>query len=67
MKLAGIKGGDVVRCDVRGDRFWALALTVNKGSVVIASLIDGRPIPALKVSSRQVIGHWSRRAGSVEL
>ncbi len=64
MSLAGIREGDIVYCDVRGDRFYALAKDgAIQGKVPIFSL-TGRPIPALRVSARQVIGHWRRSKAS---
>jgi hypothetical protein len=64
MSLAGIRGGDVLRCDVRGDRFYALAKAqAVEGKVPIESL-TGRPIPALRVTARQVVGHWRKSKAS---
>ncbi len=64
MSLAGVRAGDVLCCDVRGDRFYALAkAAAAEGKVPIASL-TGRPIPALRVSARQVIGHWRKSKAS---
>jgi hypothetical protein len=64
MSLAGIRAGDVLCCDVRGDRFYAVAkAAATEGRVPIASL-TGRPIPALRVSARQVVGHWRKSKAS---
>jgi len=64
MSLAGVRASDVLCCDVRGDRFYALArAAAAEGKVPIASL-TGRPIPALRVSARQVIGHWRKSKAS---
>ncbi|MGA8746707.1 MAG: hypothetical protein WB507_12735 [Solirubrobacterales bacterium] len=60
LNLAGIREGDILCCDVRGDRFYALVRgRASEGRVPISSLIS-RPIPALRVTARQVIGHWRR-------
>jgi hypothetical protein len=64
MSLAGIREGDIVFCDVRGDRFYAAARgRAYEGKVPIVSL-TGRPIPALRVTARQVIGHWRKSKSS---
>ncbi len=64
MNLGGVREGDVLCCDVRGDRFYALAkAAAAEGKVPIASL-TGRPIPALRVGARQVIGHWRKSKAS---
>jgi hypothetical protein len=64
MSLAGVRQGDIVLCDVRGDRFFARVRgAVAEGRLPIESL-TGRPIPALRVSARQVCGHWRRSKAS---
>lgn len=63
MRLATVRPDDIIRCDVRGDRFYALVTgEPGKAGVPIASLIAGRPIPARRVKASQVIGHWRRSA-----
>jgi hypothetical protein len=62
--IGGIHENDVVRCNVRGDRFWARATgEAEDGTLPIVSL-NGRPIPTLRVRARQVVGHWRMRKGS---
>ena len=64
MSLAGIREGDIVCCDVRGDRFYAIAGgKAAEGRLPVSSL-TGRPIPALRVTARQVVGHWRRSKAS---
>jgi hypothetical protein len=64
MTIGSVRHGDVLRCDVRGDHFWARAIgEVTDGKVQIEAL-NGRPIPALRVTARQIIGHWRMRKGS---
>jgi hypothetical protein len=64
MSLAGVREGDIVFCDVRGDRFYARVKgEVDEGRLPIESL-TGRPIPALRVRARQVCGHWRRSRSS---
>lgn len=69
MQSQGIKRGDIIHCNVRGDKFYATVRspvsynpTLNKRCLEVRSL-TGRPIPARFVTPRQVIGHWrqSRR------
>lgn len=63
MNLASVKSGDVVRCDVRGDRFWGLVTDKRPGEVAVESA-TGRPIPAMTITARQVVGHWRQAKGS---
>lgn len=64
MNLAGIRGGDIVCCDVRGDRFYAVVKGRAAESRLPVSSLTGRPIPALRVTARQVVGHWRRSKAS---
>lgn len=64
MSLAGVRAGDIVYCDVRADRFYAVVkCPAAAGKVPIESL-TARSIPALRVTARQVIGHWRRSKAS---
>lgn len=67
MRLTGVKVGDIVLCDVRGDRFYASVRDRAEGGSrpLEIGALTSRPIPALKVSARQVVGHWRRRKGSL--
>lgn len=65
MTLGSIRSGDVVRCDVRGDRFFGLVTGPASGGVITVDSLTGRPIPAHALKARQVIGHWRQRKGSV--
>jgi hypothetical protein len=65
-----IHQGDVIRCNVRGDRFWAEVTqelefnsTLNKKVIRISSLTN-RPIPTHMVTAVQIIGHWRKKKGS---
>lgn len=69
MQTNSIREGDIIRCNVRGDKFFALVRSpvsyndgLRKRCLEVASL-TGRPIPSRFVTPRQVIGHWrqSRR------
>jgi hypothetical protein len=59
MTLAGIKTGDIVLCDVRGDQFHARVAARPDELLPIESLTR-RPIPSLYVKPRQVIAHWRK-------
>jgi hypothetical protein len=68
VNLASVKEGDIVRCDVRGDRFYALAQSEvehdgTRRGIQVDSL-TGRPIPARFVTARQVVGHWRKSKAS---
>lgn len=61
MKLAGIRRGDVVECDVKGRRFYAL---VERAATADERQVDVRPItPGItyrRVTARQIIEHWRK-------
>jgi hypothetical protein len=67
MNLASVCPEDIVLCDVRGDRFYALVREhdrqAGRAPLTIASL-TGRPIPAYHVTARQVVGHWRKSKAS---
>jgi hypothetical protein len=61
--LAGIKTGDLIEADVRGDRFYAEVT----GRIPERRWLEVHPIgngrgPIRYVNARQVLAHW-RRAG----
>lgn len=70
MQLSGINPGDIVYCDVRGDRFYAFAAgrdtkeTTNSPTSLAHPLrIEGmgnRPIPRMRVKASEVVGHWRK-------
>lgn len=61
MRTKLIRPGDLVECDVRGQRFFARVEEVDK-VVRIAPL--SRQITYRSVSARQIIGHYRKAAGS---
>ena len=74
MQTAGIRTDDIIRCNVRGDKFYATVRSpvsynpaMRKRCLEVKSL-TGRPIPTTFVTPRQVIGHWrqSRRNKTTE-
>jgi hypothetical protein len=56
--LTGIRSGDIVECDVRGERFFAFASSNGKGEIEVESLHCHR---FRIVTARQVVGHWRKR------
>jgi hypothetical protein len=71
MNSTGIRIGDIVRCDVRGGRFWARVSAPMRdiehlGPRITLEPIDpnARQLPAEWVTSRQIVGHWRERRGS---
>lgn len=60
MVLGSVKPDDIVLCDVRGDRFYARAVVINADGALQIESLTGRPIPAMWVGSRQVVGHWMK-------
>lgn len=69
MDKRSIRAGDLVRCDVRGGRFWAMVsaplrnLPDAGGERITIEPLFGS-IPSKWVTSRQVVGHWGKRSGS---
>lgn len=68
MEVKNVRTGDVIRCDVRGDRFFASVVSpveydsgLRKRVLTVRSL-SGRPIPSRWVTARQVIGVWRKTA-----
>jgi hypothetical protein len=61
MNITPIRPGDLVRCDVRGQKFVAEVVGKEGGELALEPV--NRPfIPAYKVKARQVVNHW-RLAG----
>lgn len=64
MTVGSIRKGDIVHCDVRGQRFFAVAVGDAGDGVVSIRPVAERSISVRSVRARQVIGHWRRRKGS---
>ena len=61
MNISTVRPGDLVRCDVRGEKF--VAEVADKAEGVLTLEPVGRSfLPAYHVNARQVVEHW-RRAG----
>lgn len=70
MRLTGIKVGDIVQAEVKGQRFHGrVTETLGQGAelaggrIVIESL-NGVSLGYSQLRSRQVIGHYRKAAGS---
>lgn len=61
MNISPIRPGDLVRCDVRGERFVA-EVTQKEDGLLTLEPVGRSFLPAYRVKSRQVVEHW-RRAG----
>lgn len=64
MNITGVRAGDIVECDVRGRRFFALSTGDPQGASGGQRTIPIRPItPGISfrvVNAPQVIGHYRR-------
>lgn len=63
MQITGIKPDDIVRCDVRGYKFFALVTKPHTDKhrgrgLKIRPLVPSKSLIAEFVTSRQVIGVW---------
>jgi hypothetical protein len=59
MNISPIRPGDLVRCDVRGEKFVA-EVTGKAEGVLTLEPVARSFLPAYRVKSRQVIEHWRR-------
>lgn len=67
MRTTGIRPGDIVRCDVRGQRFYAHVGQAahddyGRGGIWLDPL-PGLHVPARRVTARQIIEHYAKRKG----
>ncbi|MEA2209560.1 MAG: hypothetical protein QOF54_2037 [Solirubrobacteraceae bacterium] len=60
MRLEGIQSGDIVEVDRGGRRFHALVTGPAPGGLALAPL--DRRVTYFSCRSREVVGHWARRA-----
>lgn len=61
MNLATVRPGDLIRADVRGNRFIAEVIDKEPGQLELAP-VAGTFLPTYRVKARQVVEHW-RKAG----
>lgn len=59
MRTAGIKTGDIIKCDVRGSRFYAKVKRRGEGGEFEIAPLD-RHVTYYTVSSRQIIEHYRK-------
>ena len=62
MQLTRIREDDVVYVDKRGNRFLALVIGTARGELTIKPI--DRRVTYRMATAREVIGHWSKRAGT---
>ena len=62
MTLGGLRPGDIVECDVRGDQFFGRVDHRNGKGVVVDPLSCGRSL--ITVTARQVVGRYRKASGS---
>ena len=59
MNISTVRPGDIVRCDVRGDQFFAEVTEKSDGELTLAPV--GRTfLPVYRAKSRQVIAHYRK-------
>jgi hypothetical protein len=63
MRTQGIKPGDIVHCDVRGQKFYAVIKEKTDDGFGLDKLTS-QFLPAYVVKPRQIVGHYSKRKGS---
>jgi hypothetical protein len=63
MRLSGVKVGDIVQCDVRGQRFFARVDQADGHWLEVGSL-NGVQLGYRRLSSRQIVGHYRRAKNS---
>jgi hypothetical protein len=56
VKLTGIRPGDIVEVDKRGDTFYATAGRVGNGEVRFVP--HSRRVTYQSATAREVVGHW---------
>lgn len=70
MTLKGIRAGDILECDIRGDRFFGIVSNLSgehtkKGELLLHPISNGRG-PVRIVTARQVKTRFKRMAGGRE-
>ena len=61
MRTQGVKPGDIVECDVRGQTFFARV--VELGDAISIEPLS-RQITYRQVTARQIVGHYRKAKGS---
>lgn len=63
MNISPIKHGDLVRCNVRGEKFFAEVIQNQDGNLTLEP-INRTFLPAYNVQARQVIAHYRKSKAS---
>jgi hypothetical protein len=63
MTLTSVKPGDIVKCDVRGQIFYAEVEEKDKGVLNLRPLGNGW-VATYRVTSRQVVAHYRKSKAS---
>lgn len=65
MNVRRIRASDIVRCDVRGQQFFARVVEkpAPREKVQVEPLLPTMHTPTQFVTSRQIIEHYSKRKG----
>lgn len=62
MQLSGIKPGDIVKCDRKGQSFFAEVTAKDRGRLEVAPL--NRAVTWREVTARQVVAHYRKSKAS---
>lgn len=62
MQLNRIRPDDIVNVDKRGHRFLAVVVGAGRGELAIKPV--DRRVTYRTATAREVVGHWSKRAGT---
>lgn len=63
MNTSGIKPGDLVECDIRGQRFVAKVTEKKQGSLLLDPVVPS--VSYRSVKPREVIAHYRKSKASV--
>lgn len=63
MQLSSIRPGDLVKCDVRGQAFFAEVSDRERGALLIQPV--SRVVTYRRVKAREVIAHYRKSKASV--
>lgn len=64
MRTTGIKEGDLVECDVRGQRFFARVNSDTNGDRLIKVEPFNVAVGYRSATARQIVGHYRKARGS---
>jgi hypothetical protein len=67
MQTTGIREGDIVKCDVRGQTFYALVTeeshidSMTKRRVLSIQPLPGSHVSTYSVTPQQIVDHWRKK------